>query len=329
MSESDKEYKLIASFDIGTINLACCIFDENEKIHYWNIFDITAPTNNERCKKMVLYFNQVEKFKEITDVVIEHQPSFNPKAKVIQGHVTSYFLIKSVEYNKDINVITYSAQHKLNCYDGPCPDYSYLKSEYQQRKKLSIYHCSQIIIRPDFPQEQQYIDLFNSSKKKDDLADSFLQGLSYHRYNKEKMEQKFVTGKVTARRPTPKQYRYKKFSRPNLKFLLVEDLKKCQIKEDETETQKKKRIKKFGEKPILIDQFIKEWIEKRKGVKNSILSTYDLEGDPDIVKKDIAPEIYHDKGYTLDFVTYQKKLKNPKMKKKLTFEEEITVEDGL
>ena len=321
MSKIDKEYNLIASFDIGTINLACCIFDTNEIIHFWKIFDISANTASERCKNMTKQLDQVEMFKEISTVVIENQPSFNPKAKKIQGFVETYFLIRSVDFMKDIEVITYSAIHKLSCYEGECPDYSYLKSEYSQRKKLGIFHCSQIIIRPDVLQEQKYIDEFNSSKKKDDYADSYLQGLSFIRFRKDKMEKAFILGKISKRKPSPKQYRYKKFSRGNLKYLIIEDLKKCSITEEEALNTSKS--------VIFIDEFIIEWIEKRKGVKNAVLNTYDLESDPDMLKKDIVPEIYLDRGYTNSFTVYQKKMTIPKMKKKPTFEEEVTIDDGL
>jgi hypothetical protein len=312
--------ELIASFDIGIINLACCIFDTNEIIHYWNIFDISASTSEKRCRNMVRQLNKVEMFKEISTVLIEIQPQFNPKARLIQQYVRDYFLIRSVDFDKDIKVVEYSAVHKLSCYEGECPDYTHLKSEYRQRKKLSIYHCSQIIIRPEKIQDQKFIEQFNASKKKDDYADSYLQGLSFIRFRKDKMEKSFIIGKVTKRKPSPKQYRYKKFSRANLKYLLIEDLEKCTVSEQET---------KENDIVIFIDDFIKEWIEKRKGVKNAVLTTYDLEDDPDMLKKDIVPEIYLDRGYTTQFVGYQKKEKIPKMKKKPTVEEDITINDGL
>jgi hypothetical protein len=35
-----------------------------------------------------------------------------------------------------------------------------------------------------------------------------------------------------------------------------------------------------------------------------------------MLKKDIVPEIYLDRGYTTQFVGYEKKEKTPKMKKK-------------
>jgi hypothetical protein len=307
--------ELIASFDIGIINLACCIFDTNEIIHYWNIFDISASTSEKRCRNMVRQLDKIEMFKEISTVLIEIQPKFNPTARLIQQYVRDYFLMRSVDFDKDIKVVEYSPVHKLSCYEGECPDYTHLKSEYRQRKKLSIYHCSQIIIRPEKIQDKKFIEQFNASKKKDDYADSYLQGLSFIRFRKDKMEKSFIIGKVTSRNPTPKQLRYKKFSRSNLKYLLIQDLNLCTIP--------------ISENSSTLDEFIKVWIEKRTGVKKSIENIYDLEDDPEMLKKDIVPEIYLERGYTTNFVSYQKKIKLPKMKKKKTIEEEITIDDGI
>lgn len=181
--------ELIASFDIGTVNLACCVIDNTEKIHYWNVFDISAPTNTLRCKKMVNLFDTVDIFKKVGIVLVEFQPSFNPKARVIEGFVSTYFIIRSIDNFKEIDVtgeirdtkvIVYSPVHKLNCFKGNCPDYSYLKSEYSRRKKLSVFHTNEII---KINQDTWAVDLFKNSKKKDDLADSFLQAISYLRFH--------------------------------------------------------------------------------------------------------------------------------------------------
>ena len=49
------------------------------------------------------------------------------------------------------------------------------KSSYQNAKKTAILVCEDIICK-DFIKN---IDIFKNSKKKDDLSDSFLQGLQY------------------------------------------------------------------------------------------------------------------------------------------------------
>ena len=50
------------------------------------------------------------------------------------------------------------------------------KTTYSERKKLGINVTEQILIENNFHDQKSY---FNQHKKKDDLADSFLQGLWY------------------------------------------------------------------------------------------------------------------------------------------------------
>jgi hypothetical protein len=265
---------LIASFDIGIVNLACCIIDDTEQIKYWEIFDISASTNALKCKRMVKLFDEVEIFKNLTTVLLEFQPNFNPKMRVIQGYVSTYFLIRSVDNDSNLQVIDYSPKHKLNCYDGECPDYTHLKSEYSQRKKLGIFHTQQMIVN----QPQEMIDKFNISKKKDDYSDSFLQAISYLRYNNQKI---FELGKVTLRKPSPKQLKFKKYTRSNLKYLVIEDLQKCMTLDN----------------GVNLETFLQEWIEKRDGVKKNIVFIYEHDYTIQTIITDLIPEIYLDKGY--------------------------------
>ena len=59
-----------------------------------------------------------------------------------------------------------------------------LKSKYSQNKKLSIIHTE--LLLNETKQDNVYIDLFSKSKKKDDLADSYLMSLFFiaNRINK-------------------------------------------------------------------------------------------------------------------------------------------------
>ena len=50
---------------------------------------------------------------------------------------------------------------------------------YADKKRLAIEHAKYFITKYD----EKYIDFFNLHKKKDDLADSFLQGLYFMEQN--------------------------------------------------------------------------------------------------------------------------------------------------
>jgi hypothetical protein len=295
----EEETQLIASFDIGIKNLALCIIDKQENIHHWEVLDISGSTNHVICKRMVTQLDEIKLLENIKTILIEKQPSFNPKMRIVQGYVETYFLIRSLDKNINPKIVNYSAKHKLKCHVCEIPEkITKLKSEYSQRKKISILHTQEII---KIKQTEEIISLFVASKKKDDLADSFLQALSYIRYNEEKSS--MVIGKVTLRKPSSKQLKYKRFSRSNLKFLLIEDIKKCLFETRE------KNITDFTEtrKSYSIDEFLKEWIENSEGIKKNILSIYDPEYEINTVKMDLVPEIYIDKAYTLEFSQKPKK----------------------
>jgi len=99
----------------------------------------------------------------ITKVVIENQ--LGPLAstmKAVQGMLTQYFIMK------DITDISYvSASNKLKPYTTE-------KLNYKQRKKLAITVTESLLESEGTPELR---DLYKLSKKKDDLADSYLQGL--------------------------------------------------------------------------------------------------------------------------------------------------------
>jgi hypothetical protein len=88
------------------------------------------------------------------------------RMKTIQGMLVQYFVMSPVEVK---NVEFISASNKLK--DCDLKD----KSKYSDRKKLGIAKCLETITTNINYSNQ--IDYFNAHKKKDDLADSFLQGL--------------------------------------------------------------------------------------------------------------------------------------------------------
>ena len=104
---------------------------------------------------------------QIDYVIIENQISpIATRMKTIQGMIVQYFIMSKlkVEYIEFI-----SASNKLK--DCDLKD----KTKYSDRKKLGISKCLETITT-DF-RFNEHIDYFNSHKKKDDLSDSFLQGI--------------------------------------------------------------------------------------------------------------------------------------------------------
>ena len=137
-----------------------------------NFFDVIQEKNAnnmtliELGKNMLTRFDELFKEYKIDNVLIENQISpIANRMKTIQGMIAQYFIMRDVS-----NIDFISAANKLKGHiEG--------KTTYGERKKLSIE-----IVKKQLNENiklAKWIDIFNNHKKKDDLADSFLQGLWY------------------------------------------------------------------------------------------------------------------------------------------------------
>ena len=90
--------------------------------------------------------------------------------KSIQCMLTQYFITKNIE-----TISFISASNKLNQFVKKA-------TEYSERKKLSVEITRKIIEESECNNE--WLQHFNKHKKKDDLADCFLQLLWYRDKNK-------------------------------------------------------------------------------------------------------------------------------------------------
>lgn len=130
-------------------------------------------------KMSILLFDSLNKYPDllnVTSVIIENQPCLmNPMIKTIQVLIYSYFSIKGIlnELSSITEVNMVNARNKLSFYDGPTIE-TFSKNKYTQRKKESIEVCKYFIKEDDI--NHSY---FLSHKKKDDLADAYLQGVWY------------------------------------------------------------------------------------------------------------------------------------------------------
>lgn len=217
----------LLSFDVGIKNLAYCIYDSSSnKVLFWNIIDITAKKSDNACAHMVELLDNYKELLNCDVVLIEKQPSRNNKMRIVEGLLNAYFVIKGITNKEsDISkVIVYSAKHKLG------KDTFRGKSNYSQRKKLGVFRTEAFL--KQYPQTDEFHNLFIESKKKDDLADSLLQALSYVNVDIDCDTKSFSENeKVISRKPSKKQER-SRYSKCNLKYLLNEYVKSKYNKED-------------------------------------------------------------------------------------------------
>ena len=112
-------------------------------------------------------FNKLFKDNQIDGVIVENQ--IGPLAmrmKTLQGMIMQHFIEKDIPLVEEV-----SASNKLKEFLGN------KKTTYAERKKASIKFTQEILLTNYHL--NNWIETFNKHKKKDDLADSFLQGRWY------------------------------------------------------------------------------------------------------------------------------------------------------
>lgn len=169
----------ILSFDIGIKNLAYCLLHkETEQIIDLKVVDISARTYDKQCQILIDKLELITIPNNHVIVVIEKQPGCNPKMRIISGQIFMYFALKK-KLNCISKVVYYSAKHKLKCYTGEFIAKKTYSTKYAQRKYLSKEHCR--LLMDETNQDILWKHIFETTKKADDIADAFLQGLAYIR----------------------------------------------------------------------------------------------------------------------------------------------------
>ena len=117
-------------------------------------------------------------FSKSEEVIFESQPKINPKMKNFSMMLFNYFVIRYIAEKpehlqtvKDIRFI--NSKNKLTVYDGPYIECK-LKNQHSRNKFYGKEYCKYIL-----RYNNERLAYFESFKKKDDLADSFLQGAWY------------------------------------------------------------------------------------------------------------------------------------------------------
>lgn len=180
----------ILSFDIGIKNLAYCYFEFDKildiiRIKEWDVLDISSPNKSDQSsillKKLHDHFNDIE----LDYVVIENQPALkNPIMKTVQVIVHTYFQYQKVLLQRNIDVHNINARNKIknaealmksyNCPDIICKTAP--SNKYKWNKEASILYTQQFL---EYKNLEEHLAFFKTFKKKDDLADTLLQGLYF------------------------------------------------------------------------------------------------------------------------------------------------------
>jgi len=173
---------------------------------------------------------RLDQFPELLDcdqIVLEKQPTMGTnRVRMLPYMLYSYFVIRGMidpESPRIKSVGFISPKNKLSIYDGPDIPCN-LKRAYDRNKFLGTRHC-EYLIRNDQPN----LKLFREHRKKDDLADAFLQGAWYLLSRKKKLPPKpnmahlhennvIKYKEIKARRPTVRQVAKGRYTMNNLKW---------------------------------------------------------------------------------------------------------------
>lgn len=144
----------------------------------WDVIDIKGDTVHDTCEKCIRMLVNTFADKPIDIVLIENQPvQKNPTMKTIQIVVYTYFIYKKVT-NADIQSVVFVSANKKNKLAEKFDIDVSGSTKYARTKKKAVLVTKEIL-QNDF----RWTTFFNGHKKKDDLADCFLQLLSYTNYN--------------------------------------------------------------------------------------------------------------------------------------------------
>lgn len=140
-------------------------------------------------KKMKDQLNKLNNIADIDHVVIENQISpIATRMKTVQGMLAQYFIMM----NDNANIQFVSSSHKLKQFSEfnldkreqteseITLDNTRTNPNYKKHKLDGVYYCSRMI---DANEEMIEWKESLNTKKKDDLADSFLQGIWYLKHN--------------------------------------------------------------------------------------------------------------------------------------------------
>jgi hypothetical protein len=191
----------------------CLIDPVTKKIHQWDVSGVPPKHADGLFPCLVRHLNERPWILEAKTVLIEKQPDRNRSMKSVENLLHTYMLVK----DPSREVIIYDARHKIPDVAGAG------KAKYAQRKKTSIERAHKFLQLNEV--NKNWIQHFDTHKKKDDLADTVMQALSFiDRTPGGAAPEKPPPKKVNPRKPTENQTRTK-YSKANLAWLVKTNAK--------------------------------------------------------------------------------------------------------
>jgi hypothetical protein len=218
---------MILSIDVGIKNLAMCLLNETSNLVVeWDVSGVPPQHSDGIYVSLRKHLDARPWVLNAKTVLIEKQPDRNKKMVSVMHFLHAYFIIKC----PDAETIIYDARHKIPDVAGPG------RSQYLKRKKVSIERCEEFIRQDDV--NAHWLPVFLESKKKDDLADTVMQALSFvNRVEVKSTKKVKKSTKLVPRRPNENQ-KATKYSKSNLAWIYLNDEKHTQTKRFEKDLKR-------------------------------------------------------------------------------------------
>jgi len=198
---------MILSIDVGIRNLAMCRFDETSNLVLdWDVSGVPPEHKDGIFISLRKHLDERPWVLESNVILIEKQPDRNKKMKMVENFLHAYFVIKC----PNSETIIYDAKYKIPDVVGPG------KAQYLKRKKVSIERCE--IFLNSNPVNAHWLPIFRDSKKKDDLADTVMQAISFTK--RTEPVKKTVKKKLVPRKPNQNQ-KETRYSKSNLAWIYL------------------------------------------------------------------------------------------------------------
>jgi len=251
----------ILGIDVGQKHLGACVWSpDSDSIVQWAVWNSegTWASSVWAC----LSANATPEFMaDVTDVVIEHQPSKNPTMTRIMHYLEFFFV------SQNVAVHIQDSKHKL-LYASTTPwfpkDSTDREWTYRYRKKLAVQTVQTYL---ETTNKTSWLEMYAASTKKDDLADSLLHAMAHQTFKSVSTSINSTSKgsskptKLIARAPSAKQERRGTFSAHNVTYFL----KHCTTPEEVTEHLRgHPRIKRaFGKHFDSVDDFCERRQKKK------------------------------------------------------------------
>jgi hypothetical protein len=199
---------MILSIDVGIRNLAMCQFDETSNLVVnWDVSGVPPEHKDGLFVSMRKHLDERPWVLSSNVILIEKQPDRNKKMKMVENFLHAYFVIKCPKSE----TIIYDAKFKIPDVCGPG------KAQYLKRKKVSIERCEAFL--NNNPINSHWLPIFKESKKKDDLADTVMQAISFTK-RVEPLKKTVKNKKLVARKPNQNQ-KETRYSKSNLAWIYL------------------------------------------------------------------------------------------------------------